>query len=48
METFIFWLCEQPSWSIPLILIGGILLFVCILTGIADLIEHYQFKNFEK
>lgn len=48
METFIYWLCEQPAWSIPLILIGGILLSACIITSISDLIEFYRFKNFKK
>lgn len=48
METFIYWLCEQPAWSIPLILIGGLLLFFAVLAGTADLIEFYKFKNFKK
>lgn len=40
METLIDFILTQPEWSVPLYLIGGILLLAGIVTLISDIIEH--------
>lgn len=44
MEYLIYWLVQQPDWSIPLILIGGLLLFAVLFTAMCDLIEYIKYK----